>query len=279
MGRVKIISRPNPNPLPEFQLPVHVRSAGSNESFLSWSENKPAARKPFVQVFWTERGMGEITLPQKKVIVRAGDFFYHLPGEDHRHRTIGKIWNYRWFTMDGPLAVSFMRHYGYPQEAMFAGPCPADLFLELEMLFKEWTPYGQRHALSVATEILALAGRRETDLTQDPVHYFLSQAEKRLSDPELSAENFAAEIGLHRTTFTRLFKAKTGGMTPRRYLMEIRLEKASRLLLENRMTLKEIASECGLTNASYLCRLIRQRTGMTPEQFRVSGMKRKNRHR
>ena len=68
MGRVKIISRPNPNQLPEFQLPVHVRSAGSNESFLSWSENKPAARKPFVQVFWTERGMGEITLPRKKII-------------------------------------------------------------------------------------------------------------------------------------------------------------------------------------------------------------------
>lgn len=269
MGKIKIVSRPNPNDLPDFQLPLHIRSAGKNESIQSWAEYFPARRKPFVQIFWTEKGCGEIMLQHKKIIVRAGDFFYHLPGEDHRHRTLGEVWNYCWFAMDGPLAGQFMRHYAYEQEARAAGPCPEHLFRELEILLKQRTSYAQRHALSVAAEILALAGETDSMKTEDPIQYFLHQAKERLSDSEFSAGQFAKEIGLHRTTLARLFKEKSGGMTPSRYLTELRMEKAVYLLLENKMTLKEIAQSCGFANASYLCRLIREQTGMTPHQFRI----------
>ena len=273
MGRVKIISRPNPSRLPEFRLPLHVRSAGAHESMHDWGEYFPPGRKPFVQIFWTEQGTGEITLGSRKITVHAGDFFYHLPGDEHRHRTVGKVWNYRWFTMDGPLADSFMRYYGYEQEARPAGICPVKLFLELEMLLKSRTPYAQRHALSVAAEILALAGRPESSPAADPVRFFFRKAEERIADPGFTAENFAAELGMHRTTFTRQFKAATDGMTPRRWLMEIRYEKAVRLLKETSLQLKEIAQECGLSNSAYLCRMIRQRTGTTPEKFRKANMK------
>ena len=268
MGRFNIISRPDPNRLPEFQLPLHVRSAGSHESLHDWGEYFPSVRKPFVQIFWTEQGTGEFTLGSRKIIVHAGDFFYHMPGDEHRHRTVGQVWNYRWFAMDGPLAATFMRHYGYEQEARHAGNCPVKLFLELEMLLKAQTPYAQRHALSVAAEILALAGSPEPSPTIDPVHYFFQKAEDRLSNPEFTAETFAAELGMHRTTFTRQFKAATNGMTPRRWLMEIRYEKAVRMLRETNLKLKEIAQACGLTSSTYLCRVIRERTGLTPGEFR-----------
>lgn len=272
MGKIKIISRPNPSRLPEFRLPLHVRSAGANESMHDWGEYFPSGGKPFVQIFWTEEGAGEITLGSRTIRVQAGDFFYHLPDDEHRHRTVGKVWNYRWFTMDGPLADPFMRSYGYEQEARPAGGCPVTLFLELEQLLKSRTPYAQRHALSVATEILALAGRPEPSPAADPVLYFMHQAEERLADPDFTAETIAAELGIHRTTFTRRFKSATEGMTPRRWLMEIRYEKAVRELLETALPLKEIALECGLTSSSYLCRLIREHTGLTPENFRKQGM-------
>jgi len=172
--------------------------------------------------------------------------------------------------MDGPLADPFMRAYGFKQEAQHAGPCPVTLFLELENLLKSHTPYAQRHALSVATEILALAGHPEPSAEADPVQYFFRKAEERLADPDFTAESIASELGIHRTTFTRQFKAATDGMTPRRWLMEIRYEKAVRLLTETNLQLKEIAQECGLSNSAYLCRVIRQRTGMTPERFRLA---------
>ena len=84
MGKIKIISRPDPNRLPDFQLPFHVRSVGCNESDCGWCEYVPGGKKLFVQVFWTLKGSGEITLPDRKIITREGEVFYHLPGEDHR---------------------------------------------------------------------------------------------------------------------------------------------------------------------------------------------------
>ena len=98
MGKIKIISRPDPNRLPDFQLPFHVRSVGCNESDCGWCEYVPGGKKLFVQVFWTLKGSGEITLPDRKIITREGEVFYHLPGEDHRHRTLGKQWHYKLLT-------------------------------------------------------------------------------------------------------------------------------------------------------------------------------------
>lgn len=268
MGKIKIYSRPDPNKLPEFQLPLHIRSAGANESTRTWKEFFPAAKKNFVQVFWTEKGAGEITLRDRKIIVKEGDFFYHLPGDDHAHRTVGEVWNYRWFTMDGALAEPFMRDYGYKQEPHCAGECPVNLFTELETLLSDRTAYAQRHALAIAAEILALAGKEASETLSQPDRYFFHAVEQRLSDPTLSCEVIAEELGMHRTTFTRIFKEKTHGMTPKQYLKEARFLKTMRLLRESTMLLKEIAQECGISSCAYLCRLIRERTGSTPLEIR-----------
>lgn len=272
MGRIKIISRPKPNQLPGFKLPFHVRSAGANESVCTWNESFPAEKKPFVQIFWTRRGMGEVTLRGQKIILREGDFFYHLPGEEHRHRAIGDVWHYHWFTFDGAAAADFMKAYGYEQVARHAGECPVKLFLELELLLQERTPYAQRHAISVATEILALAGGPLHDSSEaNPIRRFMELAEESLSGERLSAGAIAAELGVHRTTLNRLFKSQMG-MSPGDYLQQRRLRHALSLLRETGLPIKVIAAESGLPYASYFCRLIRKVTGMTPAEYRRHGI-------
>ena len=268
MGRIRIIGRPEPDKLPEFALPLHIRSAGANQSQRNWKEHFPAGSKPFVQIFWCEHGCGEIRLNGRTFQLTAGDFFYHLPQDEHHHRTIGDIWNYRWFTMDGSLAETFMRGYGYSQEPKYAGLCPVNLFQELERLILKPTGYTRRHALAVAAEILALAGKADPHPQRDPVEYFLKEIEDNLANPALSAGRIASDLGIHRTTFTRIFKAKTGGLSPGNYLREARINLAMKLLKDTVMPLKEIAMECGFANSAYLCRIIMERTGYTPEMFR-----------
>ncbi len=268
MGRVKIVSRPAPNQLPRFKLPFHVRSAGANESVCTWTESFAAERKPFVQIFWTCKGKGEVTLRGQKIVLREGDFFYHLPGEEHRHRTIGNVWHYHWFTFDGPGAADFMKAYGYEQSARYAGECPVTLFSELELLLQERTPYAQRHAISVATEILALAGGAPNAASgADPVRRFIEIARETLSGGRLSAEEIASELGIHRTTLNRLFKARTG-KSPGDYLRELRVQHALSLLRDTDLPVKAIAAGSGLPYASYFCRMVRKLTGMTPAGYR-----------
>ena len=98
--------------------------------------------------------------------------------------------------------------------------------------------------------------------------YFLKEIEDNLANPALSAGRIASDLGIHRTTFTRIFKAKTGGLSPGNYLREARINHAMKLLKDTVMPLKEIAMECGFANSAYLCRIIMERTGYTPEMFR-----------
>ena len=271
MGKIRIISRPEPNTLPDFPVPFHVRSVGSNESDCGWSESVSGRKKEFVQLFWTVKGCGRITLPDREITTREGEVFYHLPGEDHRHRTIGRQWHYYWFTFDGSRAADFITAYGYSRDSRYAGECPVKLFLELELLLRERTPYARRHAVSVATEILALAGGPVRDRDErSVVGRFIEIAQESPLDTRLSASSLAKELGVHRTTLNRLF-LKEMGMTPGNYLQELRIQHALSLLRETELPIKAVAAECGMPYAGYFCRLIRRITGLTPAAYRKHG--------
>lgn len=142
------------------------------------------------------------------------------------------------------------------------------LFLELELLLQERTPYALRHAVSVAAEILALAGGRLHERGgRDIVRRFIEIAQESPLDTRLSASAVARKLGVHRTTLNRLFLREMG-MTPGSYLQELRLQHALSLLRETELPIKAIAAECGLPYAGYFCRLIRRITGLPPVAYR-----------
>lgn len=266
----KIVSRPDPSLLPTLPLPIHVRSSGYNEAEFNWEENE--GKKPFVQIFWCIQGAGKFFLPDREVILYPGETFFRLPGEIYHHLSCDPAaqWRYYWFTFDGPSAADFMLSYGYKQEKMYAGGCPVELFLELELLVRKSTPYSQRHALSVAAEILALMGGRE-DVPQNEqlVQRFLALARENMRDPDITIEKLAGKLGVHRTTLNKHFSAAMG-ISPGAHLDMIRLEHALRLLRETNLSIKEIGLYSGLTNQSYFCKLVHQAVGVTPQQFRLS---------
>ena len=65
----------------------------------------------------------------------------------------------------------------------------------------------------------------------------------------------------------RLFKDATG-LTPRRYLFELRIEKARELLSTTSMPIAEIALELGFFDQSHLNRVFKQIVACTPYEYR-----------
>ena len=267
----KVISRPDLD-LPDFPLPVHIRSVGYNEADPGWKEEAPGERKIFVQLFWCVEGVGEFVFGERIERIGAGEVMYHLPGEDHIHRSVDprRRWCYYWVTFDGPGAAAFMKAYGYPQSPCSAGECPVRLFQEIEQLLKQRTPYAQRHAISVLTEILALAGERHSETRRNSmVGKFIEAAHKRFQEPEMTVGLLARELRIHRTTLNRLFQ-KEMRLSPGSYLEQIRIQKALSLLRETDLSIKEIAYSTGFSHVSYFCAVIRRKTGMTPEEYRLN---------
>jgi AraC-like DNA-binding protein len=78
----------------------------------------------------------------------------------------------------------------------------------------------------------------------------------------------AAElVDMAETAFSRFFKAKTG-ITFVDYLNDIRIGHASRLLIDTKGPVAEIAQECGFTSLTNFNRIFKKRKGLVPKDFR-----------
>lgn len=85
-------------------------------------------------------------------------------------------------------------------------------------------------------------------------------------DKPLRVENFADLTGRSVSTFQRDFK-RHFGMTPKKWLNDRRLEKAHALMLENDISVTEVAQETGYENISHFIKMFKQKYDLSPKQF------------
>lgn len=83
----------------------------------------------------------------------------------------------------------------------------------------------------------------------------------------LSLDDMASAAKVSRFHFARSFKSSTG-QTPYQFVLSQRIERAKTLLLQGRLSLREIAQETGFADQSHLTRHFRRATGTTPRGFR-----------
>jgi AraC-like DNA-binding protein len=83
----------------------------------------------------------------------------------------------------------------------------------------------------------------------------------------LDVNSLAADYGLSRTHFSHFFRSRTG-LTPARFATEVRIHLATRMLLDTRAPLKQIAEDCGFSNANYFCKVFRRLQHMSPASYR-----------
>lgn len=90
--------------------------------------------------------------------------------------------------------------------------------------------------------------------------------ESRL-DADLPLQALAAEVGYSRSHFLRAFHATTG-VTPHRYVLNRRIDRARRLLGETDMSIAEVAYRCGFSSQAHLTLAFRKVCGFTPGEYR-----------
>jgi len=90
--------------------------------------------------------------------------------------------------------------------------------------------------------------------------------EHNMTDPAFSMDDFAAAMGYKRTLFFQKVSNITG-ITPNEYLRDKRMKKAAEMLLDDRLTVAEVAYQIGFSDPSYFGKNFRAYYGMSPSQF------------
>jgi AraC family transcriptional regulator len=88
-------------------------------------------------------------------------------------------------------------------------------------------------------------------------------------DSAINLSDIAKATNRSPSHVARMFRNELG-MPPHRYLIQLRVEKARRLLEKTSMSIAEIAYECGFAHQEHLTRLFGRYSGTTPAAFRRS---------
>ncbi|MCQ2252642.1 MAG: response regulator [Bacteroidales bacterium] len=93
-----------------------------------------------------------------------------------------------------------------------------------------------------------------------------SVIKKRISDSKLSVETLAEEVGISRGHLQRKLKSLTG-QNPNEFIRIIRLKQAAEILLENDVTIAEVADMVGFNSQSYFSTAFTKQFNISPSQY------------
>ena len=99
--------------------------------------------------------------------------------------------------------------------------------------------------------------------------HVIAMMQENIEEP-LSAASLAAAAGMSTRQLERLFRRYLN-RSPKRYYLEMRLEKARRLLLQTEMSVIAVALACGFTSPSHFSKCYRGQYGRTPYRERGVG--------
>ena len=78
--------------------------------------------------------------------------------------------------------------------------------------------------------------------------------------------DLAQRLEVSQEYLTRIFRTHMG-MTPGKYLIQVRVEQAKLLLQQGDHSIAFVADACGFTNSNYFARVFRNQVGMTPSVY------------
>ena len=89
------------------------------------------------------------------------------------------------------------------------------------------------------------------------------------ADGAISNKILADKSDISEVYFRKLFKEHYG-TTPKQYILDLRIKKASKLLLESRYNISEISEQCGFSSVYHFCRAFKNITALTPTEYAKS---------
>jgi len=233
-----------------------------------WDGMKRVSRRDLPLVFFqfTFAGFGQFELygrpPQR---ISAGSGFFAVVPSRHRYYLPPDSagWTFAWIGIYHPYLVRrIVKQVQLTGPIVHAAPGSA-LVKRLSRLIRGVFLKDYRDRYEVESELLAFTHAYERLAQGEPRpegEHLLQQLKDRILEQprtRLEVSALAAEHGSSRSAFSHYFREHTG-FAPARFMTEVRLQAAARLLVSTDLPLARIAQDCGFANANHFGKVFRR---------------------
>ena len=198
----------------------------------------------------------------RMVVLEAGQVYYFNPKDDY---TVEEL------EPGSVLSVHFSTWEPSNQATFFADvESSADCLACLEQLEKSFLSGGTTpQSLSDLYRLMAVVASK-VQLPDEMQNHRMAAAKDYMQlhfkEKDCIAQA-AAVYGVTPRRFTDLF-SKEYGATPNRYIQQLKVKQAERLLVIRDLTLAQIAELCGFSDVYYFSKVFKQETGQNPGALR-----------
>ncbi len=256
------------------RVPYQVHEA---DSPIQWGQTEEGRVIQHFGIVYVTEGRGTLdTRYVKARTVEAGHTVLLFPDQWHNYRPlISTGWIEYWVLFDGELARRWYRNGFVEQKRNLLYPGVDEkllgLFEQLLALAEGHPPYFNQIQAGIMMQILATIHSRVQHVRDGGSQENTSCIEKakcHLHDHwsrAVDMNELAASLHFSPRHFRRLFKESTG-LSPNQYLMSLKINRA-KLLLEQALTVKEVAYRVGFADPYHFSRLFKDKTGVSPSAW------------
>ena len=213
--------------------------------------------RPFAAFSCRLSGEGNFVIDGKRLEVEAGNIVF-IPAD----------MPYEVDYSSGQSIAVHLRDCNYLEaESMAAGDKKAVESAFFRML-SAWQD--GRSANLIKSDIFSVLAHLEDAASGAPadaeLELCLQYIEKNLGDAELTVERLCREMHVSRSVLQRRF-LKHLGVTPNRYIVKSRLNRALNMLAAGDMSVRSVAYTCGFSDEKYFSRVFKRAFGYPPVNF------------
>lgn len=240
-----------------------------------WHQRKPGGFwGPSVHTYYNFHyvlsGKGEYTVKGKTYKLEKNHLFLIKPEMIIKQQAdADDPWIYSWITFEGSAAEELCSLCGFDDET-FSIYCP-----ELYGIFDEFRhiPVGKEvSAVSLNAKLYSIIERllnqNQTQSYETPVSQYCIKAADYIQanyQTHITIDGIAKNLGIDRRYFSRIF-TRYIGVSPQKYLVDYRLEKARYLLTSGEYSVSEVAASVGYDDIFAFSKIFKKKYGIPPSK-------------
>ncbi len=228
------------------------------------------------QILFCAGGCGFLLYSEKEVKIDAGDLFFLPKDIPHTYYPCGGSWDVRWTAFEGSICDEILVRFGMTAPIVIKSTDTVSMekifdkmviAQENDILYCDYTCSGliydyliEFHRLMDSSADSAKSRQMSALL---PVLRFMHDNFRS----DISMTGLSEIMGVTPQHFCRVF-GKAMNISPNKFLTQIRLDEAKRLLTEKDASVSEAAAGSGFRDSVYFSTVFRKYEGMSPSAYK-----------
>ncbi len=244
------------------------------EHYFTWRTGRVLSE---YQINYITDGRGVIETKSGLYPLKTGSLFIIKPGMWHRYRPDSDTgWTENYIGFNGSIANKIFENDILSTKNPVSNPGERDelidTYIKIFDLAKFESPGFQQIAAGMILKMLGylVAFEKQKGYSGNRIEKIIQNAcfvMRNSLSGDIDIQKIAADNNVGYAYFRKMFK-KYMGISPLKYHLNLRIIRSKEMLLTSGKNINEISYELGFHSVYYFSRLFKNKTGITPSQFR-----------